>query len=145
MYGLARPTAIERARGLLDLFQLENDRKIIAEYSKGMRKRVAMAASLIHHPELFLMDEPFEGVDAVGARLMKDILQDQVRRGATIFLTSHVLEVVERLCDRVAIINQGRIVTSGTLEELRAGGESLEDAFVRIVGAENQMERLDWL
>ena len=82
-----------------------------------MRKRVAMAASLIHHPELFLMDEPFEGVDAVGARLMKDILLDQVRQGATIFLTSHVLEVVERLCDRVAIINQGRIVTEGRMED----------------------------
>jgi ABC-2 type transport system ATP-binding protein len=145
MYGLPRATATERARGLLDLFQLQVDRKIIGEYSKGMRKRVAMAASLIHHPELFLMDEPFEGVDAVGARLMKDILIDQVRRGATIFLTSHVLEVVERLCDRVAIIHEGRIVNCGTLEELRAGGESLEDAFVRMVGAENQMERLDWL
>jgi ABC-2 type transport system ATP-binding protein len=145
MYGLERPAAIERARGLLDLFQLEYDRKIIAEYSKGMRKRVAMAASLIHHPELFLMDEPFEGVDAVGARLMKDVLQDQVRRGATIFLTTHVLEVVERLCDRVAIIDRGRIVRTGTLEELRAGGESLEDAFVRIVGAGHHLERLDWL
>jgi ABC-2 type transport system ATP-binding protein len=145
MYGLPRPTAIERAKNLLDLFQLQADRKIIGEYSKGMRKRVAMAASLIHHPDLFLMDEPFEGVDAVGARLMKDILIDQVQRGATIFLTSHVLEVVERLCDRVAIINEGRIVTNGTLEELRSGGESLEDAFVRIVGAGNQMERLDWL
>ncbi len=145
MYGLTRPTAVQRARDLLDLFQLQVDRKIIGEYSKGMRKRVAMAASLIHHPELFLMDEPFEGVDAVGARLMKDILIDQVRRGATIFLTSHVLEVVERLCDRVAIIDDGRIVTSGALEELRAGGESLEDAFVRIVGAGNQMERLGWL
>jgi ABC-2 type transport system ATP-binding protein len=91
------------------------------------------------------MDEPFEGVDAMGARLMKDILVDQVRRGATIFLTSHVLEVVERLCDRVAIINQGKIVTSGTLEELRAGGESLEDAFVRVVGAGARPERLEWL
>lgn len=145
MYGLERRTAIDRAKNLLDLLELENDRKIIGEYSKGMRKRVAMAASLIHRPELFLMDEPFEGVDAVGARLMKDILQDQVRRGATIFLTSHVLEVVERLCDRVAIINDGRIVTSGTLEDLRAGGESLEDAFVRIVGAGHSMERLEWL
>jgi ABC-2 type transport system ATP-binding protein len=145
MYGLGRPTAIERALALLDLFQLAADRKIIGEYSKGMRKRVAMAASLIHHPDLFLMDEPFEGVDAVGARLMKDILADQVQRGATIFLTSHVLEVVERLCDRVAIIDNGRIVTNGTLEELRAGGESLEDAFVRIVGAEHAVERLDWL
>jgi ABC-2 type transport system ATP-binding protein len=145
MYGLERKTAIERARSLLGLMELEVDRKIIAEYSKGMRKRVAMAAALIHRPELFLMDEPFEGVDAVGARLMKDILQDQVRRGATIFLTSHVLEVVERLCDHIAIINEGRIVTSGTIEELRAGGESLEDAFVRIVGAGHSLERLDWL
>jgi ABC-2 type transport system ATP-binding protein len=145
LYGLDRHAARERGRGLLDLFELHEDRKIIAEYSKGMRKRIAMAASLIHHPELFLMDEPFEGVDAVGARLMKDILLDLVRRGATIFLTSHVLEVVERLCDRIAIINNGRIVTSGTLAELRAGGESLEDAFVRIVGAGHSLERLEWL
>ncbi|HZP59745.1 MAG TPA: ABC transporter ATP-binding protein, partial [Opitutaceae bacterium] len=93
----------------------------------------------------FLMDEPFEGVDAVGARLMKDILMDQVRRGATVFLTSHVLEVVERLCDRIAIINHGAIVRSGTLEELRSSGESLEDVFVRVVGAERELERLDWL
>ena len=145
MYGLARGVAIERARDLLALFELQNDGKIIGEYSKGMRKRVAMAASLIHQPELFLMDEPFEGVDAMGARLMKDILMDQVKRGATIFLTSHVLEVVERLCDRVAIIDCGRVVTSGTQEELRAGGESLEDAFVRVVGAGHPMERLGWL
>jgi ABC-2 type transport system ATP-binding protein len=145
MYGLPRPTAIERARGLMDLFQLQADRKIIGEYSKGMRKRVAMAASLIHHPDLFLMDEPFEGVDAVGARLMKDILLDQVKRGATIFLTTHVLEVVERLCDRVAIINEGRIVTSAALSDLRAAGESLEDAFVRLVGAAHQTGRLEWL
>jgi ABC-2 type transport system ATP-binding protein len=146
MYGLARPVARERARGLLELFELsDNGRKLIAEYSKGMRKRVAMAASLIHHPELFLMDEPFEGVDAVGARLMKDILMDQVRRGATIFLTSHVLEVVERLCERVAIINEGKIVIEGTLDELRAGSETLEDVFVRVVGAERDFERLEWL
>jgi ABC-2 type transport system ATP-binding protein len=145
MYELPRPTAIARAGELMDLFQLQTDRKIIGEYSKGMRKRVAMAASLIHHPDLFLMDEPFEGVDAVGARLMKDILIDQVRRGATIFLTTHVLEVVERLCDRVAIINEGRIVTSTALGELRAGGESLEDAFVRLVGAGQPTGRLEWL
>jgi ABC-2 type transport system ATP-binding protein len=145
MYGLPRSTAVERAYGLMHLFELADDGKIIGEYSKGMRKRVAMAAALIHHPDLFLMDEPFEGVDAVGARLMKDILLDQVRRGATIFLTSHVLEVVERLCDRVAIIDKGKIVMCGSMEELRAGGESLEEAFVRIVGADRQMERLDWL
>jgi ABC-2 type transport system ATP-binding protein len=145
MYGLARPVAAERAGELLELFELTEPRKLIAEYSKGMRKRVAMAASLIHRPELFLMDEPFEGVDAVGARLMKDILLDQVRHGATIFLTSHVLEVVERLCDRVAIINEGKIVREGTMHELRTGTETLEDVFVRVVGAERAFERLDWL
>ena len=146
MYGLARSVAQERARELLDLFELTaQPRQLIAEYSKGMRKRVAMAASLIHRPELFLMDEPFEGVDAVGARLMKDILLDQVRQGATIFLTSHVLEVVERLCDRVAIINEGKIVREGTMQELRSASETLEDVFVRVVGADHTFERLDWL
>jgi len=146
MYGLARPVARERAGELLQLFQLaEQPRKLIAEYSKGMRKRLAMAASLIHRPQLFLMDEPFEGVDAVGARLMKDILVDQVRQGATIFLTSHVLEVVERLCDRVAIIHEGRIVREGAMQDLRSGSETLEDVFVRVVGAEREFQRLDWL
>ena len=88
-----------------------------------------MAAALIHRPELFLLDEPFEGVDAVGARLMKEILLDQVRRGATVFLTSHVLEVVERLCDLVAIIHDGKLVKQGTMAELRNG---LRDAGRRL-------------
>jgi len=130
----------------MELFALSDDgRKLIAEYSKGMRKRVAMAAALIHRPQLYLMDEPFEGVDAVGARLMKDILLEQVRHGATIFLTSHVLEVVERLCDRVAIINDGRLVLERSMAELREGRETLEDAFVRAVGVDRTAETLDWL
>jgi ABC-2 type transport system ATP-binding protein len=138
--------AQERARELMGLFELDGSaRKLIGEYSKGMRKRVAMAASMIHKPELFLMDEPFEGVDAVGARMMKDLLLDQVRRGATVFLTSHVLEVVERLCERVAIIHQGKLIAEGTMHELRSGAETLEDIFVRLVGAERQTELLDWL
>lgn len=147
IYGLARGVARERALELLTLFELEDSRnKLIGEYSKGMRKRIAMAAALIHRPELFLMDEPFEGVDAVGARLMKDLLLDQVRNhGATIFLTSHVLEVVERLCDRVAIINDGRIVLQDDMAHLRTGSETLEDVFVRTVGAEHTAETLDWL
>lgn len=146
MYGLNRDLVKERASELLALFELDAaPRKLIAEYSKGMRKRTAMAASLIHRPQLFLMDEPFEGVDAVGARLMKDILLDLVRHGATIFLTSHVLEVVERLCDRVAIINDGRIVSEGTMDDLRMGGETLEDLFVRIVGGTKSSSDLDWL
>ena len=105
-----------------------------------------MAAALIHRPQLFLMDEPFEGVDAVGARLMKDILLEQVRHGATIFLTSHVLEVVERLCDRVAIINAGQAgAAKAPWHELRGASETLEDAFVRAVGVERSAETLDWL
>ena len=146
MYGLDRAVAKRRAEDLLALFQLDEDRrKMISEYSKGMRKRLAMAAAMIHHPELILLDEPFEGVDAVGARLMKEILLGQVREGATIFLTSHVLEVVERLCSRIAIINQGRVVVEGTLDDLRAGEETLEDVFVRVVGAERAFGKLDWL
>jgi ABC-2 type transport system ATP-binding protein len=150
LYGLPNPQAKERGGELLQLFQLaENARKLIGEYSKGMRKRIAMAAALIHRPKLFLMDEPFEGVDAVGARLMKDILLEQVQHGATVFLTSHVLEVVERLCDQVAIINRGKIVTQGTMADLRSqsanGASTLEDIFVNIVGAERYSEKLDWL
>jgi ABC-2 type transport system ATP-binding protein len=150
LYGLARPLAQERAAELLSLFQLAADkRKLIGEYSKGMRKRIAMAAALIHRPRLFLMDEPFEGVDAIGARLMKDILLEQVQRGATVFLTSHVLEVVERLCDRIAIINKGKIVTQGTIDDLRTqsqtGATTLEEIFVNIVGGERYTGRLDWL
>lgn len=146
MYGLERPVARERSQELLELFELDADaRKLIAAYSKGMRKRVAMAAALIHRPELFLLDEPFEGVDAVGARLMKDILQDQIRHGATVFLTSHVLDVVERLCDRVAIIHDGKLVMEQAVGELRHGGETLEDVFVRVVGGGRDAEKLDWL
>jgi ABC-2 type transport system ATP-binding protein len=151
MYGLARPIARDRAAELLQLFELDQEEhKLAGEYSKGMRKRLAMGAALIHRPRLFLMDEPFEGVDAVGARLMKNILTEQVHRGATVFLTSHVLEVVERLCDRVAIINKGRMVMEGDMAEVRAraegGSTHLEDIFVRVVGGERPgSEVLDWL
>jgi ABC-2 type transport system ATP-binding protein len=147
LYGLPRLQSKERSRELLDLFQLsDSGDKLIGEYSKGMRKRIAMAAALIHRPKLFLMDEPFEGVDAVGARLMKDILLEQVAHGATVFLTSHVLDVVERLCNVVAIINQGRIVIQGTMAELRQSqGGTLEDVFVTAVGGDRYSEKLNWL
>ena len=155
LYGLEKALVKSRAEELLRFFELESaGKKLIGEYSKGMRKRVAMGAALIHRPQLFLMDEPFEGVDAVGARLMKDLLLDLVKNGATIFLTSHVLEVVERLCDRIAIIHEGRLVAEGTLDELRVaagGGEgdaavTLEELFVRTVGEHNRSAGdLTWL
>ncbi len=150
LYGLPKPLARERGRELLTLFELdENPRKLIGEYSKGMRKRVAMAAALIHRPRLFLMDEPFEGVDAVGARLMKDILLEQIRHGATVFLTSHVLEVVERLCDQVAIIDHGKVIASGSMSELKqqatSGATTLEEIFVNLLHAERYSGSLNWL
>lgn len=146
IYGLPSAMTRERTRELLALFEMDGQgRKMIGEYSKGMRKRVAMAAALLHRPQLFLMDEPFEGVDAVGARLMKNILLDLVSKGATIFLTSHVLEVVERLCDRVAIISDGKLVVDDTMANLRSGSESLEEIFVRVVGGGRASENLEWL
>jgi ABC-2 type transport system ATP-binding protein len=153
LYRLGREVAAERARELLELFELDDrPKKLIGEYSKGMRKRIAMAAALIHRPRLFLMDEPFEGVDAVGARLMKDILVEQVQHGATIFLTSHVLEVVERLCDRVAIIDHGKVIAEGSVDELRKSGSagsadslSLEDIFVNLVQPSRTGSSLNWL
>jgi len=146
MYGFQRRVARARAGELLEFFELAGEpRKLIAEYSKGMRKRLSMAAALIHRPDLLLRDEPFEGVDAVGARLMKELLQNLVRQGVTVFLTSHVLEVVERLCDRIAIIHQGRLALEGPAAELRQDGETLEDLFVRAVGAGPVHEKLEWL
>jgi len=146
IYGLPMEMTRERLRELLALFEMDgHGRKLIGEYSKGMRKRVAMAAALLHRPQLFLMDEPFEGVDAVGARLMKDILLDLVHKGATIFLTSHVLEVVERLCDRVAIIHNGQLVIDDSMANLRTGAESLEQIFVRVVGGGRPTDSLEWL
>jgi ABC-2 type transport system ATP-binding protein len=146
MYGLDRDVAAQRSKELMELFELDlRADTLIAGYSKGMKKRVALGAALIHRPSLFLLDEPFEGVDPVGARLMKEILQQQVAHGATVFLTSHVLEVVERLCTRVAIINNGRVVAEGSVRELRTAEETLEDIFMRVVGGEKEMAALAWL
>ena len=122
MYGLDRITAQARASELLEFMGLANERKkLIADFSHGMGKKLALAAAVIHGPRLLFLDEPFEGVDAIAAGLLKNMLQGMIARGATIFLTSHVLEIVERLCSHVAIINRGHIVANGSLEELRAG------------------------
>ncbi len=122
MYGLDKPTAQQRSAELLEFMGLANERKkLIADFSHGMGKKLALAAAVIHGPRLLFLDEPFEGVDAIAAGLLKSMLQGMIARGATIFLTSHVLEIVERLCSHVAIINRGHLVAQGSLEELRAG------------------------
>ena len=158
MYGLNRHTARDRAAELLDFMGLADQPKtLIADYSHGMQKRLALAAAVIHAPRVLFLDEPFEGVDAVASGTLKTMLQRMIARGATIFLTSHVLEIVERLCSHVGIINQGRLVAQGSLDELRSGvvsddvvraGEklTLEELFLHTVrGARGPAQELSWL
>lgn len=170
MYGLDRKTAAQRTVELLEFMQLSDQpRSLIADYSHGMQKKLAMAAAVIHGPRILFLDEPFEGVDAIAAGTLKAMLQRMIVRGATIFLTSHVLEIVERLCSHVAIIHRGRLVAQGSLEELRAGVEAqaaaaspggqpedalspsgekltLEEIFLRIVGGTRlASQELSWL
>jgi len=151
MYGLTLAEARRRAHDLLDLMELsETDKKLIVDYSMGMKKKTALAAALIHRPRVLFLDEPFNGIDAVSVRAIRNVLQTLRERGTTIFFSSHVLEVVERLCTRVAIIHRGRIVGEGTLAELRekakAGGDStLEDIFLRLVEARDSEDNLSWL
>src|SRR5258708_23870269 len=122
MYGLSREVAAERAAELLDFMELrESSAQMVTDYSHGMKKKIALAAAVIHRPEILFLDEPFEGVDAVAASTLKGLLQRFLARGGTIFLTSHVLEVVERLCTHIGIIQNGRIVVAASLEDLRAG------------------------
>jgi ABC-2 type transport system ATP-binding protein len=153
MYGLDRATTRSRAEELLDFMQLaDQPNKLITDYSHGMQKKLALAAAVIHNPKVLFLDEPFEGVDAIAAGTLKSMLQSMIGKGATIFLTSHVLEIVERLCSHVAIIDKGRLVAQGSLEELRAGAGSdggkmtLEQLFLRIVGTTQNVGReLSWL
>ena len=147
LYGLERRTAARRAEELLDALELAQDGgKLVQDYSHGMKKKLALGCALIHGPRLLFLDEPFEGIDAVAVTGIRGMLQALVARGAmTIFLTSHVLEVVERLVTHVGIIHQGRLVLQGTLDEVRASG-TLEETFIRAVGEErNGTQGLSWL
>jgi ABC-2 type transport system ATP-binding protein len=157
MYGLDRVTTHQRTEELLEFMTLANEpKKLITDFSHGMQKKLALAAAVIHAPKVLFLDEPFEGVDAVAAGTLKTMLQGMIHRGATVFLTSHVLEIVERLCSHVAIIQKGRIVANGSLDELRAGvsvqaadGErlTLEQIFLNTVGANRNVPttELSWL
>lgn len=160
MYGLDREITNRRTQELLDFMQLSGEsRKLVTDFSHGMQKKLALAAAVIHGPKVLFLDEPFEGVDAIAAGMLKALLQGMIQRGATIFLTTHVLEIVERLCSHVAIISQGRLVANGSLEELRAGVAStlpgseavqkltLEQMFLSIVGAGSTepAQELSWL
>jgi ABC-2 type transport system ATP-binding protein len=160
MYGLERETVNRRTEELLEFMQLADERrKLVTDFSHGMQKKLALAAAVIHGPRVLFLDEPFEGVDAIASGMLKTMLQGMINRGATIFLTTHVLEIVERLCTHVAIIHQGRLVANGSIEDLRAGVAStvpgaeteqkltLEEIFLSIVGAGGQeaAQELSWL
>jgi ABC-2 type transport system ATP-binding protein len=147
MYLLPREVIRQRTAELLGIMELDRDEKKLAlEYSHGMRKKLALAAALLPNPELLFLDEPFEGVDAVASRILRDVLKAAVQRGATVFLTSHVLEIVERLCSHVGIIAKGQLVHQEPMDEIRQAG-SLEERFLAVVGAGERMERgtLSWL
>jgi ABC-2 type transport system ATP-binding protein len=159
MYGLDRETTEKRAQELLEFMQLaDRERTLVADYSHGMQKKLSLAAAVIHGPRILFLDEPFEGVDALAAGALKALLGRMTERGVTIFLTTHVLEIVERLCSHVAIVHKGKLVAQGSLEELRAGvpgseGEegpkTLEQIFLSIVGQSGgelaKFEELTWL
>jgi len=130
---------------LMDLSRAAGD--LVADYSHGMRKKVALAAALLPAPRLLFLDEPFEGVDAIASRQIKDLLGEFVKGGGTVFLTSHILEIVDRLCDHIGIIRRGKLVAEGPIAALRgAGGSTLEERFLEIIGAERSTgASLDWL
>ena len=146
MYLVPRETVRQRCDELLAMMDLAAEEgKLTCEFSHGMRKKLAFAAALIPDPDLLFLDEPFEGVDAVASKVLRDTLKRCVERGATVFLTSHVLEIVEKLCTDIAIISQGRIVHQGTMEDLQRDG-SLEDKFIAVVGATPESPKtLSWL
>ena len=144
--GLDRDVSTERADQLFVALQLTDDAdRPISGYSHGMRKKTALAAALLHRPRLLLLDEPFEGVDPVSARTMRSMLDRFRGGGGTVVLSSHVMDLVERLCDHIGVIHQGKVVATGPTEHLRQG-RRLEDVFIDVVGAtDSDTTALDWL
>ncbi len=153
-YRLERSEIRRRSEELLELMTLRDAAdSLVADFSHGMRKKLALATSLLPGPELLFLDEPFEGIDAVASLQIRNLLKSFVERGGTIFLTSHILEIVERLCDHIGVIADGKMVAQGPLEDLRRGagtgaenGRTLEQIVLGLVGAEERdMPALDWL
>jgi ABC-2 type transport system ATP-binding protein len=145
MYSLPTDTLRQRCDELLAIMELDRDeRKLTLEFSHGMKKKLALAAALISNPDLLFLDEPFEGVDAVASRTLRDTLKQFVKRGGTVFLTSHVLEIVEKLCSDVGIIARGQLVHQSTMDDVRRSG-TLEDKFLATVGREHEAQKLSWL
>jgi ABC-2 type transport system ATP-binding protein len=144
--GMAPDLVAERTRDLLDVLDLAGAADVlVVDYSTGMRKKVALAAALLHGPAVLFLDEPFEAVDPVSTRAIRSVLERFTDAGNTVVFSSHVMEVVERICDRVAVVNRGRVIAEGAIDDLR-GGRRLEDVFVELVGARDAgADALAWL
>ncbi len=159
LYSVTPKNRTTRIEDLLHLFELEDKgNDLIQGYSRGMRQKIALAAALIHAPRILFLDEPTVGLDPKGARTMRDIVQELCRRGTTVFMSTHILEIAERMCDRVAIVNKGRIVALGTVEDLRGratgtqgeGGpagkiKTLEDIFLELTEDPERTDLLHYL
>ena len=145
LWGKDGPVSEERADGLLEIFSLQDWKdELIESYSHGMRQKLLITSALIHQPELIVVDEPMVGLDPRSARILKDLFRVFVERGGTVFLSSHTLEVVEAVCDRIAIIRDGTIIAKGTMDDLRmqadAGGAHLEEIFLKVTGDEDMAD-----
>jgi ABC-2 type transport system ATP-binding protein len=151
MHGLERSEARRRSEELLEFLSLADERgKLVVDYSQGMRKKLALACALVHGPSVLFLDEPLNGIDPVSGRVVSDLLRRLTARAVTVFFTSHVLDVVERLCDELVVIDRGRVVAQGTLDEIRVqrelgGDATLEDVFLKLVQADVRREDLSWI
>jgi ABC-2 type transport system ATP-binding protein len=143
--GLSREVVAERVSDLLRLLDLEEAAgTLVVDYSAGMTKKIALACALVHAPRLLVLDEPFESVDPVSSANIRDILQGYVKSGGTVIVSSHAMDLVQRMCDHVAVIAAGRVLAAGTIDEVR-GESTLEDRFVELVGGRHHAEGPEWL
>ncbi len=145
LWGKDEPASEDRADGLLEIFNLlEWKHELIETYSHGMRQKLLITSALIHQPELIVVDEPMVGLDPRSARVLKDLFRVYVERGGTVFLSSHTLEVVEAVCDRIAIIREGAVIAKGTMDDLRqqvdSGGADLEEIFLKVTGNDDMAD-----
>lgn len=143
--GMDRETVASRTKDLITAMDLTADAgKLVVDYSAGMTKKIALASALIHAPRLLVLDEPFEAVDPVSAANIRDILSGYVSSGGTVIVSSHVMDLVQRMCDHVAVVAGGNLLAAGTVDEVR-GNSSLEERFVALVGGRTHTEGLEWL
>jgi ABC-2 type transport system ATP-binding protein len=137
LHGIPNGEREQRVKEMLELFDLKADAdQRLSGFSKGMKRKVNLASAIIHRPKVVFLDEPTMGLDARSARLVKDIMSEFCRRGGTVFMSTHVMEIAERICERIAIINEGKIVAQGTIEELRSSidKKTLEEVFLALTG-----------